>query len=77
MWLANQACFSFVIIRKGRVEGSSAICGIEVGKFRVLSIALFRGKGYFEDDMVCLIFGTQKRIVVVDVKRLPLPMRHM
>jgi hypothetical protein len=31
MWLANQACFSFVIVLEARVEGSSATCGIEVG----------------------------------------------
>jgi hypothetical protein len=35
IWLANQACFSFVIVPKARVEGSSATCGIQVGSFRV------------------------------------------
>jgi hypothetical protein len=32
MWLANQACLSFVVVAKAHVEGCSAtICGIEVG----------------------------------------------
>jgi hypothetical protein len=59
MWLANQACFSFVIVPEARVEGSSATCGIEVGNFRVLSTALFCGKGYLRDDTAALISGTQ------------------
>jgi hypothetical protein len=55
MWLANLACFSFVIVSQARVEGSSATCGIEVGNSRVSFIALFRGKDYFSDDMAGLI----------------------
>jgi hypothetical protein len=43
------ACKSslFVIVPEAHVEGSSATCGIEVGNFRVLFIALFRGNDYF------------------------------
>jgi hypothetical protein len=33
MWLANQACLSFVIVSDACVEGCSAICGIEVRIF--------------------------------------------
>jgi hypothetical protein len=30
MWLANQACFSFIPVAKAHVEGCSATFGIEV-----------------------------------------------
>jgi hypothetical protein len=33
MWRANQACFSFVLVAKAYVKGSSATLGIEVGSF--------------------------------------------
>jgi hypothetical protein len=40
MWLAKQACFSFVPVAKAHVEGSSATIGIEVGNF---IFSAFRG----------------------------------
>jgi hypothetical protein len=68
MWLANQACFSFVLVPEARVEGCSATCGIKVSISRILFNVLSRGKGYFMDDMVGLNFETRKRISVVDAK---------
>jgi hypothetical protein len=66
MWLANQACFSFVIVLEARVEGSSATCGIEVGNFRVLLVALFRSKGYFRDDVANLNSGTGRGTLLLN-----------
>jgi hypothetical protein len=55
MWLANQACFSFVLVLEARVKGCSATCGIEVSIPRVLFIALSRGKGCFRLWMIWLV----------------------
>jgi hypothetical protein len=72
MWLANQACFSFVLVSEARVEGCSATYGMEVSIPRVLFIALSRGKGCFRDDMAGLITETRRRTAVVVVKPLSL-----